>query len=60
MSIFITKFPKDECAFNTSSALMTDKPEECFCDHVKHEICMVYLYSFFPSVKNLVSLSNSL
>lgn len=56
MCIFTTKFPKDECIFNTSSAIMRDKPEEYVYDPFKHEICMFHLHSFFPSVKNLVLL----
>lgn len=50
MSIFITKFPKDECAFNTSSAIMTNKPEECFYDHFKHKFgCFTCTHSSLQS-----------
>lgn len=50
MCIFTTKFPKDECTFNTGSAIMTDKPEECIYDPLNMKFaCFTCIHSSLQS-----------
>lgn len=50
MCIFSTKFPKDECAFCTNTAIMTDKPRDIFMSLLKMKFaCFTFIHSSLPS-----------